>query len=530
VVRALLWPKAEELWAFIVADIAAITAMTKTTALNVQSNATAGLDALFAALLQDAAQPAVPANDAGQPLGDNANLQSQPVAESQTVPQANLPNLLALLQSPAPQASGQPSGDSATAPQPTDDAAAPLSPLQPAPAGEPNPQVIDTAPPANNAANNAPKPAPAAAQSDQPQSTDGVTQDAQADTTLPDQDPPPVDQSDPPQTTDAKPAVKNAQQSDDAADAKKDQKAAPADQNATNIAVEVNLVAVAMPTLQTQVATSQPPPATNDPAPAIAAAAASAFQSPPMRGASQAPSGKSPTDADQAVADDGGAPKAEGSKPDASENDPLKADASKPADEPKSDASAAPLPSPQAAAPQSSASGQSAAVAAVQPQAAPASDPSVYLNLQVAPQHHADVTVAIDTFGVAIAAKSADGIKHFDIRLDPPELGRVEIRLSLDDSGKAQANLVVDKPQTLELLQRDASALTQSLNDAGVSLSNNGLNFSLRGQDRQSDSGSVAKGRSRSLSVKALVGTDAISNSGSIDSLALDSARLDIRV
>jgi flagellar hook-length control protein FliK len=154
----------------------------------------------------------------------------------------------------------------------------------------------------------------------------------------------------------------------------------------------------------------------------------------------------------------------------------------------------------------------------------------VYLNLQVAPQHHADVTVAIDTFGVAIAAKSADGIKHFDIRLDPPELGRVEIRLSLDDSGKAQANLVVDKPQTLELLQRDASALTQSLNDAGVSLSNNGLNFSLRGQDRQSDSGSVAKGRSRSLSVKALVGTDAISNSGSIDSLALDSARLDIRV
>ena len=169
-------------------------------------------------------------------------------------------------------------------------------------------------------------------------------------------------------------------------------------------------------------------------------------------------------------------------------------------------------------------------MAAVQPQTAPASDPSVQVNLQVAPQHHADVTANIDTLGVAIAAKSADGIKHFDIRLDPPELGRVEIRLSLDDSGKAQANLVVDKPQTLELLQRDASALTQSLADAGVSLSNNGLNFSLRGQDRQSDSGSVAKGRSRSLSVKALVGTDAISNSGSIASLALDSARLDIRV
>jgi len=523
VVRALLWPKAEELWAFIVADIAAITAMTKTTALNVQSNAAAagGPDAPFAALLQDAAQPAAPANDAGQPLGDNANLQSQP--QPQTGAQTTLPNLLALLQSPAPQASGQPSGDSATAPQPTDNVAPAANLFQSQPA--PTDGAPDPTPPANNPANNDPKSAPA--QGARSQSTDNAAQTAQADAASPATDAMPATPSDPPQTTDAEPAVKNAQHSDDTADAKKDQKSAPADQNATNIAVEVNLVAVAMPALQTQAATTQPPPATNDPAPAIGAAApaASASQSPPMRGANQAPPGKSPANADQAVADDGGAPKAEGSKPDTSEND-----APKPADEAKSDASAAPPPSPQAAAPQSSASGQSAAVAAVQPQTAPASDPSVQVNLQVAPQHHADVTANIDTLGVAIAAKSADGIKHFDIRLDPPELGRVEIRLSLDDSGKAQANLVVDKPQTLELLQRDASALTQSLADAGVSLSNNGLNFSLRGQDRQSDSGSVAKGRSRSLSVKALVGTDAISNSGSIASLALDSARLDIRV
>ena len=136
----------------------------------------------------------------------------------------------------------------------------------------------------------------------------------------------------------------------------------------------------------------------------------------------------------------------------------------------------------------------------------------------------------MDTLGLTIAAKSADGIKHFDIRLDPPELGRVQVHLSLDDSGKAQASLVVDKPQTLELLQRDAANLARSLTDAGVSLSNNGLNFSLRGQDRQDDGGGVVKGRSRALSVKAVMSTDAISNSGSIGSLAPDSVRLDIRV
>jgi flagellar hook-length control protein FliK len=186
----------------------------------------------------------------------------------------------------------------------------------------------------------------------------------------------------------------------------------------------------------------------------------------------------------------------------------------------------------QSSAPRQSAdtSTPSVTATAVQPQVQTASVASLNVNLQVAPQH-SDVktTPTIDLLGVTIAAKSADGIKHFDIRLDPPELGRVQVHLSLDDSGKAQASLVVDKPQTLELLQRDAGNLTRSLNDAGVSLSNNGLNFSLRGQDRQSDGG-VVKGRGRVLSVKALVGTDAISKSGSIASLAPDSVRLDIRV
>ncbi len=114
--------------------------------------------------------------------------------------------------------------------------------------------------------------------------------------------------------------------------------------------------------------------------------------------------------------------------------------------------------------------------------------------------------------------------------LGSPELGRVEVRLSIGDDGKTQASLLVDKPQTLELLQRDAPNLHRALSNAGLDLSNNGLNFSLRGQDRQNDGGSVAKGRSRSLSVKAVVNTDAVSTSGSTDNYAPGGARLDIRV
>ena len=186
---------------------------------------------------------------------------------------------------------------------------------------------------------------------------------------------------------------------------------------------------------------------------------------------------------------------------------------------------------------QSSGSGQSdgslssaTTAASAQAPAGTSSATAVGANLQVAPQHHdAATSSTLDSLGVTIAAKSADGARHFDIRLDPPDLGRVDVRLSMDDSGNARASLIVDKPQTLELLQRDASNLNRALSEAGLSLSNNGLNFSLRGQDRQDDGGSVAQGRSRSLSVKAIVGTDAL-GSGSHSSFAPNSVRLDIRV
>jgi flagellar hook-length control protein FliK len=157
--------------------------------------------------------------------------------------------------------------------------------------------------------------------------------------------------------------------------------------------------------------------------------------------------------------------------------------------------------------------------------------PSVAAQIQVSPQHHDFATAsATDALALAIATKSVDGVRHFDIRLDPPELGRVQVHLSVDATGTAQAHLVVDKPQTLEMLQRDAPNLNRALTDAGLDLSNNGLNFSLREQYRQNDGGGVDQGRGRALSVKAVVQTDASQTLASIASLAPNSVRLDIRV
>lgn len=54
------------------------------------------------------------------------------------------------------------------------------------------------------------------------------------------------------------------------------------------------------------------------------------------------------------------------------------------------------------------------------------------------------------------------------LRLDPPDLGRLEIKLQFDGSGKLKTFIAVEKPETYLMLQRDAQILERSLQDAGV--------------------------------------------------------------
>ena len=74
------------------------------------------------------------------------------------------------------------------------------------------------------------------------------------------------------------------------------------------------------------------------------------------------------------------------------------------------------------------------------------------------------------------------GKNHFEIRLDPPELGRIEVRLDVDRDGHVTSRLIADRSDTLDLLRRDASGLERALQDAGLKTADNGLQFSLRDQ------------------------------------------------
>ena len=133
------------------------------------------------------------------------------------------------------------------------------------------------------------------------------------------------------------------------------------------------------------------------------------------------------------------------------------------------------------------------------------------------------------SLAVAISTKSQSGARQFDIRLDPPELGRVDVRLSIDAAGKVQAHLSAEHSQTLDLLQKDSGTLTRALRDAGLDVSQNGLNFSLKGQDRHAGSGFSGASHAPARSLVATKAIDTVQSANSYLSSAGD-GRLDIHV
>jgi len=97
---------------------------------------------------------------------------------------------------------------------------------------------------------------------------------------------------------------------------------------------------------------------------------------------------------------------------------------------------------------------------------------------------HDATTAAVSLAGLAIeiAARAKTDGNRFEIRLDPPELGRIDVRLDIDRSGQITSRLVVDRVETLDALRRDAGDLERALQQAGLKTSDNGLQFALRDQ------------------------------------------------
>ena len=97
-----------------------------------------------------------------------------------------------------------------------------------------------------------------------------------------------------------------------------------------------------------------------------------------------------------------------------------------------------------------------------------------------APAQAPAAAVPLTGLAVEITAQAQAGKNHFEIRRDPPELGRINVKHDVDRDGNVSTRLVVDRADTLDLLKRDASSLEHALQQAGLKTSDNALEFSLR--------------------------------------------------
>jgi flagellar hook-length control protein FliK len=93
--------------------------------------------------------------------------------------------------------------------------------------------------------------------------------------------------------------------------------------------------------------------------------------------------------------------------------------------------------------------------------------------------------VPLSGLAMEIAASANSGKTRFEIRLDPAELGRIDVRIDIDRHGQVTSHLTVERPETLSMLRQDANQLQRALDNAGLSTGNSGLQFSLRDQSSQ---------------------------------------------
>ena len=80
-----------------------------------------------------------------------------------------------------------------------------------------------------------------------------------------------------------------------------------------------------------------------------------------------------------------------------------------------------------------------------------------------------------------IIQKMAQGndTRTLTVRLDPPELGRVQVSITSGTDKNVRAHIIVEKPEALSMLKRDLASLEKALHDAGISLDGDTISMDL---------------------------------------------------
>ena len=140
-------------------------------------------------------------------------------------------------------------------------------------------------------------------------------------------------------------------------------------------------------------------------------------------------------------------------------------------------------------------------------------------------------SLPVDTLALHISRNLSNGVNKFQIRLDPPELGRIDVKMEVGQDGRVQTTLAADRPETLDLLQRDAKLLQRALDDAGLKSDNGSLNFSLRDQEGNSGQSANAGSNDQGSAAQDDQQVDPEIAENAAHYIAdLDTGRVDIRI
>ncbi len=86
-----------------------------------------------------------------------------------------------------------------------------------------------------------------------------------------------------------------------------------------------------------------------------------------------------------------------------------------------------------------------------------------------------------------------DGAQRLTVRLDPPELGQVQIKIDRPSDAPARVEITVQKQETLTLLLRDQPQLQRALDQAGVPADGRTVTFHIAasGPSMRTDAGTT---------------------------------------
>lgn len=139
-----------------------------------------------------------------------------------------------------------------------------------------------------------------------------------------------------------------------------------------------------------------------------------------------------------------------------------------------------------------------------------------FLGGQIAKQLNMQVTRAV-----------SNGTNEFTMKLNPTELGRVQVKMAFGSNGTVSAQVMVERPETLELLQREVRGLERAIEAGGHKADAGNISFSLDTGDGQSAGKAMAEALLQDRHNAALE-ENAANNSEGAEESGLDTDKTDL--